>query len=61
MLRSLAALRCACSYEIVCEVRPEGQRIGTLDFFDAGRQSGTQLERVTSCPGCGRRLGLHLL
>jgi hypothetical protein len=61
MLEGLAELLCACTYQILCEVRDEGERLGTLGFFDDGPQSETRGQRVTSCPGCGQRLGLHVL
>ena len=61
MLEDVVMLFCACSYEILCGVRHQGERLGTLGFFDAGPQSETRDKQVTSCPGCGERLWLHLL
>jgi hypothetical protein len=54
-------LRCACGYSILCEVRPEGERVGYLAFFDGEPASETYGERVKSCPGCGQQLGLPML
>jgi hypothetical protein len=61
MLEGLAALLCSCSYHILCEVRPEGERLGFPIFFDDGPESETRGQQVRSCPGCGEKLGLHLL
>ena len=61
MLEGLAALLCACSYQILCEVREEGERLGTLIFFDDRPESETRGQQVSNCPGCGQKLGLHLL
>ena len=55
-----AKLRCVCSYRILCEVRPWGERIGFLAFFDDEPASGTYTQRVESCPNCGEQLGLPL-
>jgi len=52
---------CACTYPILCEVQKEGGRLGSLKFFDDGSESETRGERVSRCPGCGRKLELHLL
>ena len=54
-------LRCACGHSILCEVQPEGERIGYLAFFDNELASETYGERVRSCPRCGEQLGLPLL
>lgn len=61
MLEEVVMLFCACSYEILCGVRSQGEYLGTLGFFDAGPQSKTRNKQVTSCPGCGQKLGLHSL
>ena len=61
MQERLARLPCACTYQILCEVRQEGKRLGILTFFDDGPESETCGQQVMSCPGCGQRLGLHLL
>jgi DNA-directed RNA polymerase subunit RPC12/RpoP len=55
-----AKLRCVCGYRILCEVRPWGERIGFLAFFDDEAASGTYGQQVESCPGCGEQLGLPL-
>ena len=60
-LKGLATLLCSCSYHILCELRREGERLGSVVFFDDGPQSETRSQQVTSCPGCGEKLGLHLL
>ena len=52
---------CACTYPILCEVIQEGERLGFTRFFDDAPESETRGERVSSCPGCGRALGIHLL
>jgi hypothetical protein len=56
-----AAGRCTCGHAISSEVVSEGEYLGTLAFFDAEEASGTHGARVEDCPGCGKRLGLHLL
>jgi hypothetical protein len=56
-----AVLRCTCGHSILCEVQPEGERIGFLAFFDDEPTSRTRGQRVKSCPGCGEQLGLPLL
>jgi hypothetical protein len=55
-----AALRCICGYSIVCEVRPGGEHIGFLAFFDGETTSETYGQQVENCPGCGEQLGLPL-
>ena len=52
---------CACTYQILCEVQKEGRRLGFTRFYDDAPESETRGERVSSCPGCGRKLELHLL
>jgi hypothetical protein len=61
VLEGLAALLCACTYPILCEVSPQGERLGFLTFFDDGPESATRGQQVSNCPGCGQKLGLHLL
>jgi hypothetical protein len=61
MLERLAALLCACTYQILCEVREEGERLGFPAFFDGQPDSETHGQQLTSCPRCGQRLGLHML
>jgi hypothetical protein len=61
VLEGLAALLCACSYRILCEVSLQGERLGLLTFFDDGLESETRGQKVSNCPGCGQKLGLHLL
>lgn len=51
-------LLCVCSHRVLCEVRYEGERLGTVVFFDGDEASETYQERVESCPGCGEQLGL---
>jgi hypothetical protein len=56
-----ARLRCVCGHGILCEVRPGGEHIGYLAFFDdEPTSSETYGQRVESCPGCGEQLGLPL-
>jgi hypothetical protein len=54
-------LRCMCGHSILCEVQPEGERIGFLAFFDDEPTSETYGHRVKSCPRCDEQLGLPLL
>ncbi len=54
-------LRCVCGYAILCEVQPEGERIGFLAFFDDEPTSETRGRRVKDCPSCGEQLGLPVL
>jgi hypothetical protein len=61
MLEGVATVLCACSYQIRCEVRDAGERLGFPMFFDDEPQSETRGQQVRSCPGCGEKLGLHLL
>jgi hypothetical protein len=61
VLEGLAALLCSCSYRILCKVSPQGERLGFLMFFDDGLESETRGKQVSTCPGCGQKLGLHLL
>ena len=56
-----AMLRCVCGHAIVCEVQPEGERIGFLAFFDDELASASRGQRVKTCPSCGEQLGLPLL
>jgi hypothetical protein len=53
-----ATLLCVCAHRILCEVSREGERLGTLVFFDGDEASETYQERVESCPRCGEQLGL---
>jgi hypothetical protein len=55
-----AALRCVCGHRILCEVWPEGERIGSLVFFDDEPTNETYRQRITSCLGCGEQLGLPM-
>ena len=61
MLEGVTALLCSCSYQILCELRGEGKRLGFPVFFDDQPASETHGEQPTSCPGCGQSLGLHML
>jgi hypothetical protein len=54
-------LRCVCDRRILCEVQPEGEHIGFLVFLDGEPTSETHGQRVKSCPGCGKQLGLSVL
>jgi hypothetical protein len=56
-----AALHCVCGHNIVCEVQPEGERIGFLAFFDDEPTSETYGQRIKGCPRCGEQLGLPVL
>lgn len=56
-----AVLSCVCERRILCEVQPEGEHIGFLVFFDGEPTSETYGQRVKSCPGCGKQLGLSVL
>jgi hypothetical protein len=55
-----AKLRCVCGHGILCEVRPGGEYIGFLAFFDDEPTSATCGQRVESCPDCGEQLRLPL-
>lgn len=61
MLEELAALLCVCSYQLLCEIKAEGEVLGTLIYFDDGPHSETRGQQVRSCPGCGEKLGLQVL
>jgi hypothetical protein len=56
-----AMLRCVCGHAILCEVQPEGERIGFLAFFDDEPTSETHGRRVKECPTCGEQLGFPVL
>ena len=56
-----AVLRCVCGHKILCEVQPGGDGMGFLAFFDGEPKSESYGQRVRSCPGCGKRLGLPVL
>jgi hypothetical protein len=58
MMKEAATLFCVCAHRILCEVNREGERLGTLVFFDGDEANETYQERVKSCPGCGEQLGL---
>jgi hypothetical protein len=61
MMKEAAMLLCVCAHRILCEVKREGERLGTLVFFDGEEASKTYQERVKSCPGCGEQLELIML
>ncbi len=61
MLEGVVALLCRCSYQVLCELRQEGERLGFQVFFDDQPQSETRGQQLISCPRCGQRLGLHML
>jgi hypothetical protein len=54
-------LACECGRSIRCTVGYEGERLGSLRFFDAPRPGELQGDRLTHCPGCGARLEPRLL
>ena len=54
-------LVCECGRSIRCTVGYEGERLGSLRFFDALRPGEIHGERVTYCPRCGARLEPRLL
>jgi hypothetical protein len=54
-------LVCECGRAIRCAVGYEGERLGSLRFFDAPRPEDAHGERVARCPGCGARLDPRLL
>ena len=56
-----AMLSCVCGHAILCEVQPEGERIGFLAFYDDEPRSETRGQRIKACPGCGEQLGLPAL
>ena len=58
-----ALLRCAtCGHKIAVELGALGARLATVVlFFDDEPGSDTRGGRVSECPGCGTRLGLHTL
>ena len=58
-----ALLRCAtCGHKIAVELSALGVRLPTVVlFFDDEPGSDTRGGRVSECPGCGMRLGLHTL
>jgi hypothetical protein len=57
-MKEAATLSCVCAHRILCGVSREGERLGTLVFFDGDEANETYQERVKSCPGCGEQLGL---
>lgn len=55
-------LVCECGRAIRCAVGYEGERLGSLRFFDAPRPDEAHGERIIACsPGCGARLDPRLL
>ena len=58
-----ALLRCAtCGHKIAVELGALGARLATVVlFFDDEPGSDTRGGRVSECPGCATRLGLHTL
>jgi len=54
-------LVCECGRSIRCTVAHEGERLGSLRFFDILRPGEIHGERVSYCPGCGARLEPRLL
>ena len=54
-------LMCECGRSILCTVIYEGERLGSLRFFDTAQPGELYGERVTTCPGCGARLDPRLL
>jgi hypothetical protein len=55
------ALHCLCGHSILCQVVREGERLGSLVFFDDEVTSSTYGERIEHCPKCGLRLAIHNL
>jgi hypothetical protein len=45
-----------CGRSILCTVAYEGERLGSLRFFDDPQFGEPHGERVLYCPGCGTRL-----
>jgi hypothetical protein len=58
---AILALCHSCAYPLACEVEREGERLGSLAFFDDESASSTYGERIEHCPRCGLRLALHNL
>ena len=58
-----ALLRCAtCGHKIAVVLGALGARLATVVlFFDDEPGSDSRGARVSECPGCGMRLGLHTL
>jgi hypothetical protein len=54
-------LACECGRSICCTVVYEGERLGSLRFFDDPRPGEIYGQRVRYCPGCGVRLEPRLL
>jgi hypothetical protein len=55
------ALHCLCGHSISCQVLREGERLGSLVFFDEEPTNSTYGERIEHCPKCGRKPALHRL
>ena len=60
MPEAATALRCACGYNICCEVRRTGEHVGFLVFVDNEPESEAYGQRIEHCPNCGEPLGLPL-
>ncbi len=58
-----AFVYCECGYRVLCVVRRQGERLGTLAFFDYAEEEVTdEAERcITHCSRCDARLGSHVL
>jgi hypothetical protein len=55
-------LSCLCGYTIVCLVVRDGERLGSIVYFDEEPTSPTNGGQIENhCPGCGLRLALHRL
>jgi DNA-directed RNA polymerase subunit RPC12/RpoP len=64
VVEEAAFVYCECGYKILCVVPRQGVRVDTLAFFDVDDDeevTGEAERRVTHCPGCGERLGSHVL
>jgi hypothetical protein len=55
------ALHCLCGHSISCQVLREGERLGSLVFFDEEPTNSTYGERIEHCPKCGRKPAIHNL
>jgi hypothetical protein len=52
---------CPCGHGIFCRIVREGERLGTVVFFDDEVTSETHGERIERCARCGQKLELHRL
>jgi hypothetical protein len=54
-------LHCLCGHSILCQVLREGERLGSLVFFDDELTNSTYGECIEHCPTCSQKLALHRL